>query len=70
MRMRLYEARRERANARMDCASSGLGAKPARRMRMALGTARRIGSGDGMTAASATASCSISTLSSSNGLMR
>ena len=36
----------------------------------AFGTARRSGSGLGTTAASATASCSISTLSSSNGLMR
>ena len=33
-------------------------------------TASLMGSGDGTTAASATASCSISTLSSSNGLMR
>src|SRR5215471_15248244 len=36
----------------------------------ALGTASRSGSGEGMTAASATAGCSISTLSNSNGLMR
>ncbi len=36
----------------------------------AFGTASRTGSGAGTTAASATAGCSISTLSSSNGLMR
>ena len=36
----------------------------------AFGTERRIGSGDGTTAASATAGCSMSTLSSSNGEIR
>jgi hypothetical protein len=36
----------------------------------AFGTASRCGSGDGTTAASATASYSIKALSSSNGLMR
>ena len=35
-----------------------------------LGHCQRTGSGDGTTAASATAGCSISTLSSSNGLIR
>ena len=43
---------------------------PAASTTYAFGTASRRGSGDGTTAASATASCSISTLSSSNGEMR
>jgi hypothetical protein len=43
---------------------------PGRSTTKALGTARRTGSGLGTTAASATAGCSMSTLSSSKGLMR
>ena len=68
--MRLYGARRSRVKAKMSFANSRLGSWPATRITKALGTARRSGSGLGTTAASATAGCSMSTLSSSKGLMR
>ena len=54
----------------MDSAVSGERSAPAVSSTKALGIASRIGSGLGTTAASATSSCSSSTLSSSNGLMR
>ncbi len=54
----------------MSAAVSRVGAASATSVTNAFGTARRSGSGAGTTAASATAGCSISTLSSSNGLMR
>jgi hypothetical protein len=54
----------------MSSASSRLGRWPAASVTNALGTASRTGSGDGTTAASATAGCSIRTLSSSKGLIR
>ena len=47
-----------------------VGRVPSAKATNALGSAVRIGSGEGTTAASATAACSISTLSSSNGLIR
>ena len=56
--------------ARISAASSRDGLKPAASVTNAFGTACRSGSGLGTTAASATAGCSISTLSSSNGLIR
>ena len=69
-RIRLYGASRARPNARMDLATSADGSRPGARLMYAFGTDSRTGSGAGTTAASATASCSMSTLSSSNGEIR
>jgi hypothetical protein len=54
----------------MSAASSRDGTRPGVSATNAFGTACRTGSGLGTIAASATAGCSISTLSSSNGLSR
>ena len=54
----------------IDFAVSRFSSAPSARRTTAFGTARRIGSGDGMTAASTTAGCSSSVDSSSNGEMR
>ena len=54
----------------MSCAVAASGSWPGASTTYALGTASRVGSGEGTTAASATAGCSISTDSSSNGLIR
>ena len=65
-----YGATRPATKPTIERASSSPGWKPGRRMTNALATASRRASGLGTTAASATASYSISTLSSSNGLIR
>ena len=54
----------------LDEVGAGLELTPGARTTKALGTERRIGSGLGTMAASATAGCSISTDSSSKGLIR
>ena len=69
-RTRLNGERLVRRWRKMASAVSRSGSWPGASAMKALGTASRIGSGDGTTAASATAACSMSTLSSSNGLMR
>ena len=69
-RIRLYEASVLRQCARIAAASSREGLKPAASVTNAFGTACRSEFRLGTTAASATAGCSISALSTSNGLSR
>src|SRR5579872_2906452 len=69
-RIRLKGERWARAWARIEAAVARSPFTPGASAIKALGTASRIGSGEGTTAASTTASCSMSTLSSSNGLIR
>jgi hypothetical protein len=59
-----------RVKTKMSSASSRDGSRPAISVTNAFGTAWRMGSGLGTIAASATAGCSMRTLSSSNGLIR
>jgi hypothetical protein len=66
-RMRWYGARLRRTWAKIASAVARSFAHPGAKLMYALGTASRVGSGAGTTAASATAGCSMSTLSSSNG---
>ena len=54
----------------MLAAVAASGVAPGASSTNAFGNAVRVASGEGTIAASATAGCSISTLSSSNGLMR
>ena len=68
--MRLYGDTRSRTWRKIETAVAASADAPAVSTMNALGTDRRSGSGLGTTAASATAGCSMSTLSSSNGLMR
>ena len=68
--MRLKGETRSRTCVRIERAVSASGLQFAASTTNAFGTERRSASGLGTTAASATAGCSISTLSSSKGLMR
>jgi hypothetical protein len=64
----LYGATRDRQNSMISLASSSDGSPEI--VTYAFGTASRSGSGEGITAASMTTGCSISTDSSSNGEIR
>jgi len=68
--MRLYGDTRSRTWVKIAAAVAASGTAPVVNTMKAFGTDRRSGSGLGTTAASATAGCSMSTLSSSKGLMR
>ena len=67
---RLYGASRARKCAKIAAAVPASAAYPSANATNAFGNAVRVASGEGTTAASATAGCSISTLSNSNGLIR
>src|SRR5580658_8930821 len=69
-RTRLNGASRSRRWRKIDSAVARLAVTPVASTRYAFGTAMRLASGAGTTAASAIAGCSISVLSSSNGLIR